>query len=389
VEAPQPAVEQPLLSLDAPAGQPRGWVGFEYLTWWITRGPVAAPLVTTGNPASPTAGALNDASTHVLFANSGIDFGAMPGGRLSAGYWIDCDATCGLEASGFVLAKQTKSFNAASDASGNPLLGIPFETASGVPSVYLISSPAVPQTGSVSAVATSQLWGFDCLAAWNLHRDCTCSLDVLAGFRYFDLNENLVLSASTSANPTPTTVNAGDFRLQTTTTSQGSGFNALGTRNQFYGGEIGARAGYHEGCWSAEILALLALGSTEQTLNTAGSLTTTTTTTKALVTRGPPSRVIRSMTTTTTTTTAGDVFLNSNSIGHFEDSSFSVIPQVGVKLGYDVTSHIRATVGYDVLFWDNVERPGNQISGVSGQGPLHNLSSLWAQGVSVGLELHW
>src|SRR5438552_3711142 len=80
---------------------PRGWVSAEYLNWWITKGPIGVPLVTTGNPLSPNAGKIGDPSTVVLFGNSSVDFGALHGGRLSMGYWFGCDAQFGVEGSGF------------------------------------------------------------------------------------------------------------------------------------------------------------------------------------------------------------------------------------------------------------------------------------------------
>src|ERR1019366_5244255 len=91
-------------------------------------------------------------------------------------------------------------------------------------------------------------------------------------------------------------------------------------------------------------------------------------------------------TTTTTTTTAGDLFTNPNNIGNFETSSFSVVPQLEIKLGYDITRNLRATIGYDAMLWTNVERPGNQINHVIGSGSLNDRSTVFVNGVSAGLE---
>jgi hypothetical protein len=94
-------------------------------------------------------------------------------------------------------------------------------------------------------------------------------------------------------------------------------------------------------------------------------------------------------TTTTTTTTAGDLFTNPNNIGNFETSSFSVVPQLEIKLGYDITRNLRATIGYDAMLWTNVERPGNQINHVIGSGSLNDRSTVFVNGVSAGLEFRW
>ena len=37
------------------------------------------------------------------------------------------------------------------------------------------------------------------------------------------------------------------------------------------------------------------------------------------------------------------------------------MPEIGFTLGYDLTSRLKATVGYTLLYWSNVARPGDQI----------------------------
>jgi Putative beta barrel porin-7 (BBP7) len=48
--------------------------------------------------------------------------------------------------------------------------------------------------------------------------------------------------------------------------------------------------------------------------------------------------------------------------GHFTANEFAAVPQGQVRLGYDLTSWIRVTVGYDALYVSNVIRPGDQIN---------------------------
>ena len=396
-DAPKIIEAQPTIFGDACCGcgstctVPRGWVGFDYLNWWITSGPIGVPLLTTGNPGSPNGGAIGDPGTHVLFGNSDINFGPLMGGRITAGYWFDCDATCGVEASGFLLAKQANSFSTSSDASGSPLLAVPFQSPAGVPSRDLISSPAVPQTGSVNGYATTQFWGADVDAVCNIYRSCCncCSIDLLGGFCYYNLDETLQLNGNSSSTVTVPIFRNSDFTITRTTVTNTSGFNFFGTRDQFYGGEIGARRACQKGCWSAEILGKVAMGDTVQTLYSGGSTTTTVaqTITQSITSSGRVVRVTKIP--PTTTTTSGGLFLNPNNIGNFENNSFSVIPSIGVKVGYDINCHLRATIGYDALFWDNVERPGNQINSLIGQGPSNNLSSVWVQGFNVGAEFRW
>ena len=42
---------------------PAWWVEADYLLWWIKRGPLPTPLVTTGNPKDPQPGALGQPGT--------------------------------------------------------------------------------------------------------------------------------------------------------------------------------------------------------------------------------------------------------------------------------------------------------------------------------------
>ena len=78
----------------------------------------------------------------------------------------------------------------------------------------------------------------------------------------------------------------------------------------------------------------------------------------------------------------------------------TVIPEFGVTLGYDLTPCLRATVGYTLLYWSQVARPGDQIdldvnlsqikpSGLVGPArPEFNWvgSDVWVQGSSAGLN---
>jgi len=43
-----------------------------------------------------------------------------------------------------------------------------------------------------------------------------------------------------------------------------------------------------------------------------------------------------------------------------QPDQFSVIPELGVTLGYDLTSRLRATAGYTFMYWSNVSRPATR-----------------------------
>ena len=79
---------------------------------------------------------------------------------------------------------------------------------------------------------------------------------------------------------------------------------------------------------------------------------------------------------------------------------FSVIPELGVTLGYDLTCRLRAMVGYTFIYWSNVSRPGDQIDlecqpvpvpAAPSEPPrspafVQHTSDFWAQGINIGLD---
>jgi hypothetical protein len=57
----------------------------------------------------------------------------------------------------------------------------------------------------------------------------------------------------------------------------------------------------------------------------------------------------------------GGLLAQLSNMGTHDRDSFSVMPEFGVSLGYDITCNLRATVGYTVLYWNNVLRTADQI----------------------------
>jgi hypothetical protein len=88
-------------------------------------------------------------------------------------------------------------------------------------------------------------------------------------------------------------------------------------------------------------------------------------------------------------------------------TEFSVIPEAGLTLGYQVSRCLRVNLGYNVLYWSNVVRPGEQIDTVLDTNQIPNFpgpatpavvqrprvpfneTNLWVQGITAGLEVRW
>ncbi len=352
------------------------WASAEYLLWWVKNAPEPTPLVTTGSLAGVNPGALNDPTTRVLLGGTNENYGPFSGFRATLGGWLDTCETFGLEGTGFFLGQ--RSTNASVVSSGatplfipyaSPFLPPPGETA--VP----LNVPGGVTTATVSS--SSDLWGLELRGLYNLYRTERFHSEALFGFRYLQLNESLDFDATVSGP-----ILAG---LPATATLSDS----FQTRNQFYGGEIGARGGVRWGRLTADVSGTLSLGGMHEVLNIGGSKS-------ASATVPGFGNVGGSL--------PGGFFAEPSNIGQQTRNVFAVVPEVGLQLGYLFTPHFRAFVGYNFLYASDVVRPGNQIDrtvnisqvlgtppllGPARPSPLFNQTDFWAQGVTFGFEFRW
>jgi hypothetical protein len=275
---------------------PRAWVSAEYLLWWVKNGPL--PL-----------------------GQGAIDYGTFSGLRLNAGGWFNATETIGMEASFLALEHRHPG------QFGQAFLGVP----GGVP----VSAPGFNSSGT-------RLFGFEANGLFNLTRGDGAYVDLLAGFRNLNLQENLASSSSAFVGP--------DFV---------SGSVNYQTQNAFYGGQIGAKAGMRFGRVSTDVIGKVALGVTHQAA-AFNALSTST---------GPGGTV-----------TQGGVARGTG-------NKFAVLPEVTFQVGYDFTQNFRAFVGYNFLYLSNVVRPGDQVSLT--QPVTGSTTDYWAQGINFGAEFRW
>jgi hypothetical protein len=345
----------------------------EYLWWWLrdTRVP---PLITTGPVSSQ--GILGRNGTVLLLGGSALSNEDHSGGRLTVGYWLDDCQTVALEASFFVLPDRSAVFPFNSNQF--PLLARPFFNLNlGREDAEIGTLPGI-STGSITATLASQLWGANADFRGNLCSGCNYRVDLLGGFRYLDLRESLQITEDLSVLPT-SPILAGSHIIVN---------DRFATHNQFYGAEVGTVSEYHLGRWSAEVRARIGLGNTHQVVDINGFQT------------------ITSPTGTVTAFNGGLLALPTN-IGRTSRDHFTVVPQVGLNVGYQITDHLRVFAGYDFLWWSNVLRPGDQIDRALDVTLIPNFrsnllptgqvrpavplkeTSFWAQGVNLGLEFRY
>ena len=96
----------------------------------------------------------------------------------------------------------------------------------------------------------------------------------------------------------------------------------------------------------------------------------------------------------------GGLLAQPSNMGDYGRDFFSVVPQLELKLAFTITANLRATVGYDAIYWSHVVRPGQQIDlsvnptqmfggrlvGTNGPTPTFHETDIFIQGVSTGLE---
>jgi hypothetical protein len=365
-----------IVTSDGDIRYPRFYVSGEYLLWWLKQDKV--PILATTSSNVFDNGELGKPTTQVLFGGGGLDGSGRSGMRFTAGWWLD--DTCkddAIEVRGFYLSPRSTNFSA--DSSQFPVIARPFYNINfGEEFSQLTATPGV-ETGRLTINNDSNLWGAEINNRYNLCCGCNYRVDLLAGFRYVDLEESLNITENSlnisSGPPFP-----GD-------TSVVNDF--FSTRNQFYGGQVGIVADYDYGPFNAVLRATLAMGDTHQDILIDGSQVFT----------DPGTGVQHDF--------KGGLLALPTNIGRYHRDRFSVIPEMNLNVGYQLTDHVRAFVGYDVLYWNNVVRPGGQIDrnidisfipnfipGVKPTGSdqpsaPRESTDFWAQGITVGLEVRY
>lgn len=387
------AVPQVMLveEIGADAEGPLFWVTGEYLMWWIKNGSAPPPLVTSAPANSPALvpGALGNPDTNSVLGGRPIEYLMYSGGRIATGLWITPEETIGVEGSYFFLSNQTVQQSASTNGISSPFLVNPFfdadPTANAETANFLGGGLGLGTAGSALLTSSSRLQGAECNALIGFLRESRFRLDFLTGFRFLKLDEGLAL-ATTQTDPFAT-IFPGQF-VNT--------IDSFDTRNNFYGGQLGAKLDWTRGRLFVHTAGKVALGSTHEVVRIKG-FTTTNSGTPSLTTPIP------------TTTVLGGIYAEPTNIGENSRDRFAVAPEVTVQFGVELSQRVRVFAGYDFIYLSDVARPGAQIDrtingtqltsftgvptgplvGPARPAPLFNDSDFWAQGINFGLALGW
>jgi hypothetical protein len=313
----------------------------EYLLWRM-QGTHLPPL-TTASMMPPAL--FNSMMTQTVLGDNHQGTGWDSGFRLHAGVWFNCDHVLGVDSSFFFLGQQ--SAGAAVSSGGMPVLAVPFVTPAGAESSVILAGLGL--SGSAAVRLETRMSGYEVNLRTNLFRGPCGHIDVFGGFRALSLADNLSFAAMSS------------------TPLLGTARDEFDTRNWFYGGQIGAEIERRADRWSVDLISKVALGNTNEVAN------------------------INGMSTPGSILVPGGFFTSPGNFGRHTQDRFSVVPELGVKVGYQVNDYIRLTAGYNVLYWSNVVRPGEQINRMIVGSPMFTFrtSDFWVQGITAGVEIRY
>ena len=359
------------------------WVSAEYLLWWVR--PQPSPALVTTSPAS-SLGILGQPGTQTLIGGN-LDDDPLHGVRVTAGTWLDCQQKKGVEIGGFIFFdRDSRASAGAPGTAGTPTIARPFfNVLTGREDSQLVAFPGV-LAGTATVDSSTRLLGltpnFICNLCCSCPTDC-CNptgyrVDLLVGPRFYQLEEDLTIREDLLVAPGVPVLGGSRIRIRDT----------FDTTNRFYGGFIGARAEYWRDRFFVNATGGIALGNNHQIVRIGGTTTI-----------APPTGAVVNR--------AGGLLTQPTNSGRFSRNEFSVVPEVGFNVGYQVTDNLRAFVGYSLLYWTEVVRPGDQIDrginttqlptlGGTGSltGPARPAFSFrdadfWAQGINVGVQVRY
>jgi hypothetical protein len=282
------------------------------------------------------------------------------------------------------------------------LPNVPFPF-SNVPFGFPVAFPGA-FAGSITISSSSRLWGANADFVRNLAALPNFRADLLFGFRYLDLDENLTISQATTTLSGGRLVFTPEGATQFSVLGPGSTvniFDSFHTRNRVYGGQIGGRVEYHAGPYFVNLATKVALGPSQELLDISG--VTTATGTGFFVT----ATGVRNGPATGGTTPSGFLALSGTNAGRTSTNWFVIVPEVNLQVGAEISSRLLVHVGYDFLYINTVVRPGNEVntnvnptfvptsasfifpSGLPQPRVLFRHEDFWAHGLQLGLELRF
>ena len=360
----------------------RFWGRVEYLLWW-TKGTDLPPLITSSPAGTPQneAGVLGLPNTTILYGDGYVNDDPRSGVRISGGIWLDDCQMIGIGADYIDLG--TGDDHGEASGNGSPIISRPFyNVQTGEQAAELVSYPGV-LSGTVTADSSDYFQSAGSWAQLNLvYCPCCCdsccdcwgySIDLLAGYRYYRLDDQLtitedLLDISGGSTDGTTYLITDSFRAE----------------NRFHGGEIGMQTRIQRNCWYLNVLAKMAIGNNHTVVTIDGQTVTTI--------PGFPETIDEN-----------GIYATQSNIGRYEDDRFTIIPQIGLELGYKIRKNIDVFAGYNLIYWPHVVRAADQVDlnidprnwppvqagALPFPAPKLCSTDYWAQGLNFGVECRY
>ncbi|WP_254510450.1 BBP7 family outer membrane beta-barrel protein [Anatilimnocola floriformis] len=338
---------------------PLWWAKADLLLGW-RKGRSYPPLVTTdpANEDSTTAGVLPDAT--ILYDGDTKNTQMQAGLNLDFGTFLDDCQTIGFGGRYFFFGADDGNFSR--NSGQNAVLAIPFFSMDlNANSALLLAHPDVGgevRSGSVAIRASNEIHGFDVYARLLYTRTATGRIDFITGWHTSSVNDNFQLRMQTDGNQANN-----DVRL----------LDQFNTENQFNGLILGVLTEHQVCCLTLRGKARVSVGNMHQSVLINGS-----TSVNGVVDPNQP----------------GGLFTASSNIGNYSQDQFAAVTETGLSLGYYITPRTQLTVGYNLMYWSNIVRPGEQINTVvddvnvpptSPTFQFHT-TSFWVQSLTLGLN---
>lgn len=329
---------------------PSGFTCWLNAEWLIgrTRGAAVSPIVTTG-PASNLllAGAVGQPATLPLFGGRRVLNDWRSGLRVEAGMWFDPDHRTGVSARLYSLFSDSERFVVR--PGGNAVVNVPHFIPVGGVAVQIPVFVGFPglTAGSVQTSASTSFTGGDLNWRRLLTRGDRYRVELLAGYRQMYLGDEL--RSAFEVNPLGP-VALGLSRL--------SGADAIRSRNDFFGPQLGLYASTGWNRLTLEGHTALALGVTASEVTFArvrgGGLNPAVG--PMLTAAGVPASATAAL------VTAANSFTLSRANAADRVTYFGAAWEGGVRVNWRLTDRVRLSGGYSCLYWNNVRRAQEEFA---------------------------
>lgn len=355
---------------DLGCGDGKKWFSAESLLWFGQNQNLPGLVTTSESGVFPTLGSAG--VTSAVGGPDGLDTGLLPGFRIAGGTYLDDCQKIGFGGRAYGIFSNAEEFAMASD--GTQSIGIPFFNANvnvAAEDAYLVAftngSAQPVSAGDVATRSDLDMIGAEASFHILLGRSSDHRIDLLAGYTYNNLR------SSVSVDSNSTNLFTGDLIPDGTEFQTHDTFE---TKNVFNGAHLGILSSVIRSKLTLTTLAKVSFGNMRQTMD------------------------IRGFTNTSfggvTQNQAGGILTQPSNIGTSSQDVFGFIPELGLKLGYNVRENVQLTVGYTFMMWSGVGLAGDQIDRTVdlSQGvlrPTHTMTdgAFWMQGIDLGLNYNF